>query len=200
MKTPSKTTISLYRVTCIISGKKYIGITKGTVEKRWSRHNWKYCLEKKGAFQRAIKKYGKENFIVEHLCEIFKETDAFLIERAFILEEGTMSPGGYNMTSGGETFVGTEVSEETRLKRSLAQKGKLGRKHSEETKELIGNLARGRKLSEEARRNIGNGARGRKHTQEAKDKMSAAKKGRVRTEEHKALPLRVGKFGIKGFL
>ena len=52
----------LYKITNIINNKKYIGITNN-YKKRWSNHR---CGNSKNmVIAKAIKKYGKENFLFE---------------------------------------------------------------------------------------------------------------------------------------
>lgn len=73
-------------------------------------------------------------------------------------------------------------SEETKLRISLAKKGKpnlkkRGTKHTEETKRKISIAKKGVKLSLEARKNIGLGHFGLKRSIETRKKLSEAKMG-----------------------
>ena len=101
----------IYKVTNTINGKIYIGKTHYTVANRWSQHisaatvdshkvDYNYLLHK------AIRKYGREAFIVETLEEVTDESILSERERYWItqynsciLEDGS---NGYNMTYGGE--------------------------------------------------------------------------------------------------
>lgn len=56
----------IYCITNIINNKKYIGQTTVNVDYRFKQH---LSANKKYAINNAIKKYGKENFIVEQLCK-----------------------------------------------------------------------------------------------------------------------------------
>lgn|ERR1700685_315695 len=104
------------------SGKLYLGISSKTAEARWHVHKMRVREGRDQALQRAIRKYGHENFVVrtlvisnnwEYLCDLeCKATAAF----------GTMSPHGYNLTRGGEGVVGTPITDETRRRMSEGQR------------------------------------------------------------------------------
>ena len=56
----------IYKITCLINGKIYIGQTTTDIEKRWRRHTWRCTLDsRRMAISNAIDKYGKENFKIE---------------------------------------------------------------------------------------------------------------------------------------
>jgi len=98
------------------SNKRYIGITKQKLERRWdSGHVYRTSPH----FWRAIKKYGWNNFkhiiLFEHLTKeeaIKKEIE--LIKK-YNLTDGKY---GYNITKGGDGINGVKLSYETRLKMS----------------------------------------------------------------------------------
>lgn len=110
------------------SGKKYIGITMQTVEKRWENgYGYKKCPRIYG----AIKKYGWENFTHEILMTGLTKEEAEKEEIRLIAELNTADERfGYNIENGGNV-TGTH-SEETKRKISEGNKGK---KVSEKTKE-----------------------------------------------------------------
>ena len=106
---------TIYKITCLISGKSYVGKTKRKLEKRICEHK---CNDSKGtsAIEVAIQKYGWEgNFSYEVLevCPIeqLNEREIF-----WIAELNSKSPHGYNLTDGGEGLV--NPSAETRAKMS----------------------------------------------------------------------------------
>lgn len=76
---------------------------------------------------------------------------------------------------------GCKLSEETRIKISIARKGS---KASEETKKKLSESHKGIKRTPEAIAKQVEKQRGRKHTDEAKAKMSKALKGKKFTPEH----------------
>ncbi len=120
----------VYKATCSISGKAYVGQTTKSLEYRWQKH------AKRGhALYAAIKKYGVDSFNLEILEECNSIDELNFLEKYYIRQEKTLSPFGYNLTTGGEGF---EVSDETRVKQSAAHMGKSAPwnsyKRSEETK------------------------------------------------------------------
>jgi hypothetical protein len=92
---------TLYRLTNTITSKVYIGITKHTVEKRWSCH-LQTAFNKKASYKlsRAIRKYGKDSWIKEVL---YTGIPADTIEDLEILEiaKHNSTTEGYNISSGG---------------------------------------------------------------------------------------------------
>jgi group I intron endonuclease len=108
------------------SGKKYIGQTITSVEKRWSDHqrDAEKGYDSCPLLANAIRKYGFANFVKETLliCPI-DELDANEIK--YIKEEGSLKPNGYNALPGGKGgYIG--------LTDELAQfKSNALRKHTE---------------------------------------------------------------------
>lgn len=73
------------------------------------------------ALYEAFKKYGVENFIVETICFSSNKKELMSLEKHYISELNTVSPNGYNLTSGGENC---KVTDETKKKISKALKGR----------------------------------------------------------------------------
>lgn len=95
----------VYKVTNVVNGKSYIGITRTSVKWRWNAHLCASFNESYNdynvIFHRAIRKYGIDSFVVETLCE--SENDLLKeLECQYIETYGTLSPNGYNMTKGGD--------------------------------------------------------------------------------------------------
>lgn len=92
----------IYKITCKISGKAYIGKTTKTVRGRWKAHlsdSTKKRCENRPLY-RAIRKYGVDAFTVETLEEVDLEN---LSEReAYWIEHFHTYTGGYNATTGGD--------------------------------------------------------------------------------------------------
>lgn len=158
----------------------------------------------KGKGDRAYKKSKndvkppKDKTRIILLKQNLSENEAFNHEKYMIdifgrkdLGTGTL----HNRTYGGDGSSGVLQTEETKLKRSNALKG---RPRPEEVKSKIGEKNKGRKQSQEARDKIGNTHKGnkywegRKHTEESKQKMRDAKvgkssnmKGKSHTQETK---------------
>jgi group I intron endonuclease len=102
------------------NGKVYIGITSRKPEYRW---NYGKGYKHNEYFYRAINKYGWDNIKHEILFTNLTKEQAEAKEIELIKHyDSTNRFKGYNIKSGGDTC---EASEETRLKMSKAQKGKL---------------------------------------------------------------------------
>lgn len=94
-----------YKITCNSNGKVYVGITGGSIEKRFSQHTRAARKKPVLALHRAIAKHGVENFTVEKLAEFSDADSAKLFEVEAIATLNTMLPNGYNMTIGGDGCV-----------------------------------------------------------------------------------------------
>lgn len=161
----------IYKITCSITNKSYIGLTMQGVKGRFKGH-LKNSRDGSDVFlHRAIRKYGAINFTIESIVECYSLKEAQTCERAQIAKLGTYAPDGYNVTIGGEGAIGMKMTPEQIEK---IRKANLGRKHSEETKMKMRLASRkGKHLTEEHKRNIAIANTGYKHTDEAKAKMSA---------------------------
>lgn len=101
----------IYKVTNLINNKIYIGLTRKTIQQRWSEHvcsayNNQHLKDYNFLLHKAIRKYGKENFVIEEIEKVPDEQDLQKKEQYWIsfyncciLEE---DGNGYNMTYGGE--------------------------------------------------------------------------------------------------
>lgn len=179
----------IYKITCLVNGKGYVGQTRQKLEVRIRGH--KNCKVKRG-IDAAIRKYGFENFTVEvlEIChvELLDEREIF-----FIRELGTKAPNGYNLTDGGDggsnpseetrakistAHKGKKLTPETRAKLSAAHKGKSRAPLSQETRAKISASRKGIHHSEETRARLSTAHTGKKHTPETLAKMSAAQSGK----------------------
>lgn len=96
--------MTVYKITNRINGKSYIGIT----------NNWKKRLEnhkcgKKQLVDKAIQKYGKENFDYDVIFENLSKEEAKEQEKHLIEKYNTKAPNGYNISSGGDYLSGIEL-------------------------------------------------------------------------------------------
>lgn len=113
--------VKFIKITNLVNGKIYIGQTIKTVEQRFKEH----CVKNKrivSAINKAIQKYGKENFIFEQIDSATTYSELNQKEYDLIRKENTISPNGYNLRDGG--MMGT-VSEETKLKHSESFRGRI---------------------------------------------------------------------------
>jgi group I intron endonuclease len=135
----------IYKVTNLVNGKVYIGLTTQTLTKRKNNHLCEaFSLESDYVFHRALRKYGKENFSWEvidnaNTLEELKEKEKYwiLYYNSYIHSDNS---NGYNMTIGGEGNNGLKLSDETKKKLSELHKGK---KASEESKKKLSEAFRG---------------------------------------------------------
>lgn len=132
-----------YKVTNIVNGKLYIGITQRPIEDRWQEHI-KFALydsldDYRYAIHRAMIKYGVEAFVIDEIAVSKNPDDIKWLEKSFIREYNTFIGNrcGYNMTYGGDGTTGHAVTEETRRKMSLSHIGKSNGPHNDSTKQKI---------------------------------------------------------------
>jgi group I intron endonuclease len=172
----------IYLITNLKNKKQYVGITKFSLEERFSQH-----IKRGFLLTEAIRKYGQKTFSIELVEQVESVERVYELEQYYIKQYDTKVPNGYNLTDGGDGIFGWEASEEyrqecservkqlhkekkvgmygkkhsekTKKKMSEASKGKpkpwlIGREFSEETKEKIRQLNLGKTLSEETRKKI----------------------------------------------
>ena len=159
---------SVYIHTNKINGKKYIGLTSKNPEERWRNGNG---YNHSTHFNRAIKKYGWNNFVHEVYASGLTSQEASVLEQRLISEYNTTNDKyGYNLDAGGSR---TKHSEETKQKISAAVTGK---KRSPETIEKLRKASTGNKNSI-----------GHKQSEESKQKNREAHIGKthILSEEQK---------------
>lgn len=163
---PLPQTSGIYRITCTITGKLYIGSTVNLHYRRY-QHFWYLRCDKHDNthLQRAWNKHGEDAFIFEVLELVLIP---FLIEREqyWLDKLKPFGKKGFNIARVAGSTLGRAVSPETREKLRKAQ---LGKKQSEETR---------RKNSESSK--------GKKHSAETLEKMSRSQIGRTLSDEHRA--------------
>jgi len=161
----------IYLLTCLISGKQYIGQT-WDYDERMARYRRSECRGQP-ALHAAIRKYGWENFTCVIIAQGIQTQPALdATERAFIRLLDTLAPNGYNLMSGGK---GGKHNAETKAKIGDAHRGKSV---SDETRAKMSAASRGRPKSPETRAKLSAAPRGKKHTAETRAKMSASQKAR----------------------
>lgn len=143
----------IYKATNSINGKAYIGQTVRTVRERMMEH----MRHDESHFDKALKKYGIENFNVVVIdsaktVEELNEKEKFWIE--FFC---TLGDRGYNMCEGGGNTTGYHHTEAS--KKAMSEKKKNA---------YVG---------------TGNPFYGKQHSKESRRKMSESRKGRIITPE-----------------
>lgn len=173
----------LYRLV-FPNGKSYIGITSRTIEERFYEH----CKTAKNngsyAIHKAIRKYGKENILIETLV-IGEWVYLTYLEKLAISSFKTKGRNGYNLTNGGEGVCGLVFSAESLLKLSVSHKGKR-QPLSEETKLKISIANKGKKRTAAHNEAMSLARKGQKISPENLQKLIAANTGRRRTDLEKA--------------
>ncbi len=159
---------TLYVVTNLVNGKRYVGITCD-FERRCKEH-----ISGKGSLLvfRAIRKYGLDNIEFESLVEgPDKWIKDFEIRMIASLE--TFGPKGYNLTAGGESV---NHSEKTCKKMSDSHKGVTRGPHSLEHRKKLSEAHKGKILSLEHRKKLSEARKGKTHSLESRKKMSESHK------------------------
>ncbi len=143
---------TIYKHTCNVTGKSYIGQTKNIKQRNWT-HGRPYS--RCPAFRNAVQKYGWENFVTEILFDGLSITEANALEEQAIREHNTRVPHGYNLEPGGRNHT---HHAETR------------KKLSERPKRLISEQTRAKLVASRRKRPP--------HSEETKRKMAAARTGK----------------------
>ena len=165
----------IYRIWHKKSGKSYIGMSRHKPFGKKCRIKRHLSLHEKGcsAMNAAIKKYGRSAFDYEILHKDVPEETLSCLEKACIKSYNTLSPNGYNLTTGGEDGKLSEESiEKIRNKVSgknhpmYGKSGRLsntyGRKASEKERKMRSEMNKGQK----------NPMYGKQHTRESRIKTS----------------------------
>ncbi len=114
----------LYRITCRVTGKEYIGLTSQKLRARWNAHHRKNGRSADMAIARAIRKYGDDVFVIEQIASARGRVDACIVEQALVAQYRTRHPGGYNLTDGGEGGKGRRFTDAMRQRNSEIHRGK----------------------------------------------------------------------------
>ena len=111
----------IYKITNCINQKLYVGLTLNDAETRFKKHISMIYSNGCSALYGAFKKYGIESFIVETICLSNDKKELMNLEKHYISELNTVSPNGYNLTTGGENC---RVTDKTKQKISTRLKGR----------------------------------------------------------------------------
>lgn len=133
----------IYAIINVVNNKMYVGQSRQGYRKRFIQH---LCPKSScPLLNKAIQKYGKENFRCELLDIAYSQEDANEKEKMWISALGTYQrEKGYNLSMGGE--IGS-FNKETIEKMSKAHKGEknyfYGKKHTEEARKIMSEKKKG---------------------------------------------------------
>lgn len=170
---------TVYKTTNIIDGMFYIGKHSTTNINDSYLGSGKYIT-------RAIKKYGRENFIKEILFVFDDEEECLLKESEILSSIEIPSSSCYNIcpVGTGQKQAGIPLNHETKQK-IIKNNGMRGKTHSEDARKKISaahkgkpSWHKGRKKSEETKHRMSQAQKGRFVSEETKHKISEAGKGR----------------------
>lgn len=183
----------IYMTTNLITNEKYIG-------KHYGFENDSYLGSGK-ILQRAVQKYGKENFKREILYFSQDAQENNQKEKEFIQAHNAVKDRTfYNISAGGDggdifhtlPLKQQEMLKERARRQCTGSKNPMyGKHHSEETKNKLRQIDKAYTQTQEYRENMSkvtsgekNGMYGKHHTEESKQKMSDAKKGKKLGKEN----------------
>lgn len=148
--------MEIYKITNLINNKVYIGQTSTSMKQRMSEHLRHNLLP----IDRALNKYGIENFEVEVIDEANSKEELNQKEIYYIKKYNCIRPNGYNLTIGGKATTGYRNTDEAKrkmsntalengLNKSEAYKGEgnpfFGKHHTEESKKMMSEKRKGMK-------------------------------------------------------
>lgn len=152
----------IYCIKNLINDKVYIGQAL-RLERRLYEHKYYLAIgkDKAVALQRAVNKYGLDNFdmsILEYCNpECLNEREIYHISQF----NSSNKKFGYNLSSGGNSgLIGYKHSEETKQHMSVAKKGYTLR---QDLVEMLRNINLGKVVSLETRKKISEANTGSKH-------------------------------------
>jgi len=183
----------IYKATNIVNGKVYIGQTTQGLDVRSKRHIRESKHTSRIIFQRALRKYGSDNFKWEVLEHCIDSVELDEMEFHYIMQYDSFN-SGYNMTintkcQAGELNpnYGNSMPEHSKNLISKFNKNQYkdknnhpfyGKKHSDEAKEKMKAAHCNRKpISDLTRNKMSVSQTGRKHTEATKLKCSLTKIG-----------------------
>lgn len=114
---------TIYLIKSKTSGKCYVGQTNHTAIERWRTHvDTAKRISGCAALYSAIRKYGENDFEITEITNgEYDKKKLNELEKKYIKEFKTLSPNGYNLQTGGNSF---NLSQEVKDKISKALKGR----------------------------------------------------------------------------
>ena len=172
----------IYRVTNLINGNHYIGITRTNVSARWRQHRYDARKGSRLLLHKAIRKYGEDNFRIEEIQRVPTYHEAWEEEKRWIAETSPV----YNIAVGGRGNIGyrhpPEVLERIREKLIGRPSWNKGR---------VAPLSTREKISAHKKANPVRYWLGKKRAPDTIKKMSAALLGKPKPSERTEAQLEV---------
>ena len=183
-----KRSFKVYKITCKVNNKIYIGQTIESLTQRFNRHMGYQKDEHDTKFYIAIRKYGKDNFYIELLEEVSNQNELDKREYYWICFYDSVNKG-YNTKDcigkcGGDTL---STHPNKKLISEKLRKSKLGDKNP---MRINGGLKGerngmyGKHLTEEQKMHISKKLKGRTRSIEACKKTSESLKGVPKSKAH----------------
>lgn len=163
----------IYRVSCSVNGKLYVGQTRQRFGIRLAEHRncalgtAEQSYSKRTAIARAMRKYGFDAFDFE-IIEICEPDRLDEREAYWIAELGSLAPAGYNLQAGGKN---APRSAEVGQRISAANKGRV---KTPEWRAALSRSHMGKVISPEQRAKASAIQKGRKQSAETKRRRSVA--------------------------
>lgn len=158
-------TFTIYKLTCSINNKLYVGYTKNTLDKRFTEHVRKSKGKTNTKLYNAMRKYGINNFTIEALEITNSKQIALELEIQYIKKLNTLYEG-YNMTIGGDGGTTTKDRNLTQEHKNKISEALIGvpksKKHKQSLKDAHADFSGennpfyGKTHSEESIQKIGN--------------------------------------------
>jgi len=115
----------IYKATNKINGNIYIGQTIQNLSTRISGHISSAIVGNSDLhFHRAIRKYGKDNFVWDVIDEADTKEELNMMERYWIKYYNSYKGRGYNSAPGGDGNAGIKYNEEWKLVKCIAKGGR----------------------------------------------------------------------------
>lgn len=111
----------IYKITNKLNNKCYVGLTTYSFNRRYRNKDWWTSSSINSLLKASINKYGIQNFVVEIVGSAENKEELCKLEQYYIQKFNSVAPNGYNLTSGGENYKHSELSN---FKNRMAHLGK----------------------------------------------------------------------------
>ena len=127
---------SIYKVTCLINNKIYIGFDSNWPRRTWE-HKYKHTKED-SKFYRALRKHSFKNFKWEVIYQSSDREHTLKVMEPFFIKEYNSFKKGYNSTVGGDGVSGLKPSKKQldSVRRPITLNGVVYKSRTEALKKL----------------------------------------------------------------